>query len=74
MVAVISTLIFVSAMFVALGVIASMIGAERERIVGLLGGSLREVTLPRAIAIRTRGAPVHARQAAPVRERLRAAA
>jgi len=74
MVAVISTLIFVSAMFVALGVIASMIGTERDRIIGLLKGSLREVALPHAIAIRTRAVPVHARQAAPVRERLRAAA
>ena len=73
MVAVISTLIFVSAMFVALGVIAGMIGTERDRIIGLLGGSLREVTLPRAIAIRTGPAP-HPVRAASARERLRAAA
>lgn len=69
MVAVISTLIFVSAMFVALGVIAAMIGAERDRIIGLLDGSLREVALPRAIAIRNGPTP-HSK----VHEPLRAAA
>jgi hypothetical protein len=74
MVAVISTLVFVSAMFVALGVIASMIGAERHRIIGLLDGSLREVALPRAIAIRMGQAPRPMARAAPARERLRAAA
>lgn len=74
MVAVISTLIFVSAMFVALGVIAVMIGTERDRIIGLLGGSLREVTLPRAIAIRMDQAPHPMVRAASARERLRAAA
>ena len=71
MVAVITSLIFVSAMIVAIGVIASMISAERDRIVGLLDGSLHEVALPRAIAIRTRQAP--RRMALPVREPLRAA-
>lgn len=74
MVAVISTLIFVSAMFVAIGVIAAMIGAERDRIIGLLNGSLREVALPRAIAIRTDQAPHPMVRAAPAREQLRAAA
>ena len=73
MVAVISTLIFVSAMFVALGVIAAMIGAERDRIIGLLDGSLREVALPRAIAIRTDQAPRPMVRTAPAREQLRAA-
>jgi hypothetical protein len=73
MVAVISTLVFVSAMVVALGVIAAMIGAERDRIIGLLDGSLREIALPRAIAIRMDQAP-HPIVRPSARERLRAAA
>lgn len=74
MVAIVSTLIFVSAMFVAIGVIASMIAGERDRIVGLIEGSMREVALPRAIAIRTRPARAPARQAVPVHAPWRAAA
>ncbi|WP_222927035.1 hypothetical protein [Sphingomonas gilva] len=74
MVAVISTLVFVVAAFAAIGVIAAMIGAERDRIIGLLDGSLREVALPRAIAVRPRAAPHRAMRPAPVRAALRAAA
>lgn len=74
MVAIVTSLIFVSAMIVAVGVIASMISAERDRIIGLLDGSLREVALPRAIAIRTRQAPRRMARPAAAREQLRAAA
>lgn len=74
MVAIVTSLIFVSAMIVALGVIASMISAERERIVSLLDGSLREVALPRAIAIRADRAPRPMVRTVRGREPLRAAA
>lgn len=74
MVAIVTSLIFVGAMIVAIGVIASMIAAERQRILALMEGSLREVALPRAIAIRRDQAPHRPLRSVPARASLHAAA
>ena len=74
MVAILAALLFVGALILAAGVIATMIGPQMHRIRALLDGSAHEVLPPEPIALRRLHRRVTRARLSPAAAALRAAA